>query len=187
MLLQKRFRARRQKRVFFQLASNYNEDDPISLETLSDLPVKKIAILKCPVNNKMFACDAVAWATYFANNHTTNHPCTRQRLDPDDIWNCYLTAFPFLGTDIREVFQSSNLTAIRRGRSEDDAVVIIRPVSPLFNVNMYDLRVVSETESTKKWLFSYALGDSRNIVMATKPLRIQMDLQKTDVVQISTL
>ena len=187
MRLQKRFRARRQRRVFFQLASNYHEDDPISLETLSDLPVKKVAILKCPVNNKMFACDAVAWATYFANNHTTNHPCTRQKMDPEDVWNCYMTAFPFLKDDIKNIFQSSNLVGVRKEAYAADALVTIRPTSPLFNVHMYDLRIVQETDDKKRWLFSYALGDSRNIGMITKKLHIEMDLQKSDVVQISTL
>lgn len=187
--IQRFYRLWRQKRVLCQLASNYHEYDPISFETLSELPPRRVAVLKCPVTSRMFACDAVAWATYFANNHTTIHPCTRQKLDPEDIWNCYLTAYPFLPEDIRTTFQSSLLTAVRKGRPGEDHVVNIRPISPLYMVKIFELKVIGANAATgkKKWLFVYALGDSRDIGMVTKPLRIEMELEATDTVEVSAV
>lgn len=182
--LQRRLRHRRRVRVLLQLAHNYREDDLISLERLSDLPLDRIALLTCPTTSRMFACDAVAWATYFLSD--TRHPCSRAGMGAEDVWSCYLQAFPLLSQEQKDQYRTCDLQAVRTPTSNTSATVKIKPKSPLFAVQIYTLasEPVSDNGESLNWTFEYALKDSRNTQMVSRRLRVNMVLLSSDIVSV---
>ena len=174
-ILQCCFRERRRARIMSVLAYNFGDSDPISMEVLSELPSRQVALLTCPVTGRIFACDALAWATYFAKTPTRKHPCSRAPMRAEDVWACYLQAFDLLEDDVKATFRSFSLTAVR-GVAEDASTVSICPMSPLFDLIMYELSSSAPVGTRKTWSFLYSLSDSRDSRQVTHRLRVTMDL-----------
>ena len=77
---------------------NYNDVDPISLECIKDL--QHFFYHTSTKTGRVDAYDAVPWLRYFAKTpeRWPVHPCTREPLEPKDIWDCYRVSVQVLGT-----------------------------------------------------------------------------------------
>ena len=183
--IQRWIRLIRWRRYMRAICSNYQDHDPITLEPIKDIPRTHIAFITCPATNRFMACDAVAWATYFATSNTTKHPCTRQKIRGSDVWTCFMTARPFLKHDVLAVYQSTKLIASQKSRG----LVAIHPSSPLFCIKIFNLSsILQQGDLSKKlWTFVYALQETHrpaSIANVTHKLTITLSLPANSRIQI---
>ena len=129
------------------ICSNYEDVDPISLEDVKDL--KHFFYCTSSRTGRVEACDAVAWLRYFvkANDKWPSHPCTREPLEPRDIWDCYVTAYKVLGEDDADIMK---MHTDRVKVHVEDKIVELRAQSPLFVICIREVVTVSEPGAEKK-------------------------------------
>lgn len=179
--IQRWWRKNMRKRRLQILCSNWNDIDPISLEPILDIPLQKLFFLTCSSTHNVHACDAVAWASYFATNGARIHPCTREQIHSKDMWNCFITAYNFLPTELRNKFQSSEVYL----RQTSETNLCILPVSPLLDVSILELSTKPLPHRKQKTCrFVYRLLDPRNAKPLTRPIRINMTIDTKMQVQI---
>lgn len=158
------------------VCSNYDDDDPISLEPVKTL--KHFFYLSCPRSGRVEACDSIAWLRYFARSDEKwpTHPCTRQMLNAQDIWDCYANALNALGPDDADIMamRRDTVTAKVVGRT-----VAMRATSPLFLICLKSIQTVSESDpDTKTIEIRYSMAHSAhpntNMLVTNKHVRVQV-------------
>ena len=185
-ILQRWFRAIQWNKYMRSVCANYTEDDPITQEPVAEIPRNHVVFMTCPTTKRFMACDAVAWASYFAISNTIKHPCTRLPVAANDVWMCYITARPYLHTDVLATYRSTAL----RGMHKPNGCVTIVPTSPLFGIQMFNLSSIPKPEdhTQKLWTFIYALRETRRSIAdsatVTRKLNIVMTLPASSFIQI---
>ena len=156
--------------VFIQSTCvNYYESDPISFEQISSISPRKLFILSCPLTHQVYAYDAVAWSTYFAQNGSRMSPLTRQRIPYQDIWNCFLIARPYLPVSVCNKFQSTKLNM----KQMSNNIMGLHPVSPLLDVRIYNFHSELSTNGLqKKWTCVYGFQDPRTKQSVTQKKKL---------------
>jgi hypothetical protein len=168
----------------YGFVNNYDDCDPISLDDIADLPVEQAFIIKVGKEH-VHAYDACAWLPHFAFNRPCEHPVTRQRVNEEDIWECYTIArrrWPNsadLATTTHNVelsralqlCESTNLEVLVKERADENGHFLpphirVVPKSPLFHLRMLQLKSVTacaEQDNNKEVrTIEYELVDSRN-------------------------
>ena len=160
--------------------ANYNDEDPITLEPIRNIPLYKVFFITCPITKKFYAHDALAWATYFVSNNvkTRNHPCTRVPLSSEEVWECFFTAKPFMNATLLNKFKSVNL---QYKNTNEKNTVEITPVSPLFYLSIQEHSVKKIDDQTKQHTLVYSLCDSRNVQKLIIPSHRQIFVLHTDI------
>ena len=157
------------KYPLYNLCSNFWDKDLISLENIRELKHNEVFFLTSKTGH-FFACDAVAWLGYFIQKYTY-HPMTREKISPDDVWQCYLCAKQILPANHEyiEKCKSKNLTG-----QIDENLITIKPTNPLVRINLIEC----DNKSTKKKII-YTLSDSRNSnIVFTTPLTVNFETDK---------
>ena len=72
-----------------RLIANYDDIDPISMESISSLPPLRLFTLR-ESNHKKYGYDSYAWIKWIS--HHSLHPITRAPLGADAVWACYNAA-----------------------------------------------------------------------------------------------
>ena len=147
-----------------EICSNYDDVDPISLEDIKDL--KHFFYCTSKRTGRVEACDAVPWLRYFVKTPSKwpEHPCTRELLEPQDIWDCYVTSHKVLGewdADIM-LMHSDKVHATVKGKC-----VELRAQSPLFLICIREIKTLSTEgegeQETKKIQVRYNLVSSADV------------------------
>ena len=145
---------------------NYNDIDPISLEKIKDLPSNKLFFLTNKKTNKKYAYDAINWFIHISNDK--RHPITRNKLSNQELWNLYLTTIreydTILDIDLLQLINKSlNLYHSKKIKlKKEDNKIMVVPVSPLFNLKIKKLNLISKNDVTKEYNLIYQLMESRN-------------------------
>lgn len=138
---------------------NHGDVDPISLEPISGL--QHFFYLHSKSTGRVEACDAPAWLQYFGQTPEKwpSHPCTREKLDASDIWDCYLASVNALGNNHADVAQMRTDRVIAQVKEK---CVQLRARSPLFQICIRVVRTMSEQpdEGTKLVEIVYDLVSS---------------------------
>ena len=126
---------------------NYNDVDPISLEEVKDL--QHFFYCTSKKTGRVEAYDAVAWLRYFAKTPSRwpEHPCTREPLQPRDIWDCYVVAHGVLGEDDADVMRMHSDKVIAKVNGN---LVELRAQSPLFVICIREVATMSEADADPK-------------------------------------
>lgn len=180
--IQQWYRNLRAHRGLRFMVCNYNDRDPISLENIRDIPYNRVVCMVCPHTKNCFACDAPAWAEYFATTGQAIHPCTRIPINLEDVWACFQTSRLWLSPGVKKTYTSSDLRGVRKGKT-----LKIRPVSPLFGVSIRSLTSnVNPGSNTKTWIFKYILTDPRpgGAHVSKVVHQVRMVLDASEIVQV---
>ena len=129
------------------ICCNYEDVDPISLEDIKDL--EHFFYCTSKRTGRVEACDAVAWLRYFVNasKQWPSHPCTREPLEPRDIWDCYVVAHKVLGEWDADIMQMHTDKVVVQVKGKN---VELRAQSPLFVICIREVMTVSEPNAEQK-------------------------------------
>ena len=129
-----------------EFCCNYVEEDPISFELIKDLPQHNTFFITCPITNKFYAYDAVAWATYFITHSTSKNPCTMTTINPVDMWSCYETARRYLPINLQKKFKSWDIYL----KKISPKFLRLHTISPLYTIQVIDVQITQcDTDITK--------------------------------------
>lgn len=153
------------------ICCNYDDIDPISLEKVKSL--QHFFYLKGS-NQRLEACDAVAWLQLFAKTPEKwpCHPCTREPLEATDIWDCFTVASKVLGTDHESVklMRQTRIYVQKKGTN-----IELRVASPLFTIVIKSMSTIEENSEHKITELKYSLcssADKKKELVTEKVLRI---------------
>ena len=173
--------------------SNYDDRDPISLESITDLlnndneDVREGCggrVFKVDMGGgKMHAYDADAWLTHLTTENDNSqrrqgHVVTRQQLKPSEIWACFSAVVGAVEAGAEEENEDARIAKClsveivgkRSLRSVDPVTrkgkykVSLAPVSPLFNMRVKRMAKVGE---------GYAAYDNDDDLHAASPTPTQ--------------
>ena len=162
--IQRFFRQWFQSKHPLHFVSNFYDRDILSLEPIRDLDPSKVFFLCSKHNNKLQACDSEAWLGYFVN-HYCFHPVTKQRIDNDCVWECFLKCRRFLPESHKDMQKcnSSKLCGQEAISANGKKFIKITPQSPLVRIllgGMTNTGVITPNGPEKK--LTYKLCDSRD-------------------------
>lgn len=152
---------------------NWNDSDPISLETIKDLPLSRI-FFTIGHKGKLMGYDCIPWLKYFAMNCNRKHPANKVMMTPDDIWQCYLTALRIL-PNWNETICKYHATSIV-AKKKSNTYVEFYPTSPLVNLSFRKMNTETLGPKQKRVHINYQLLDKRNFKPMTKILTTSIDL-----------
>ncbi len=150
---------------------NYSDNDPISLEKISELESDNIILIKNKLTEYVYAYDAIHWFIYISENRT--HPITKQHLSNEEFWELYFTVrnkLPYIQkTD--SMLYSLIINAIQKYHSKkiilkkkNNKQFKIIPESPLFNIKItYFSKKICDEKDQKQYDMTYNLFDNRNV------------------------
>lgn len=159
--IQSWFRYHYRKKNPLHFVSNFNDRDLLSLEPIRELPVDKVFFLCSKTNSRVIACECEPWLGYFCS-HYTYHPITKEMIDPESVWECYLKCKRFLGEDHQymETCLSNKLRAqVVVDPSTYKKSMRITPTSPLVRIL---LDRIARTEKKNETKITFRLCDSRD-------------------------
>lgn len=171
VLIQRWFVKYYKRKYPLHFVSNFNDNDMLSLEPIRDMSPDRVFFLCSDTTGRVIACDCEAWLGYFCH-HYCFHPVTKERIDNNSVWECYLKCRRFLPESHKDMQKcnSNKLYGQEIISANGKKFIKITPQSPLVRIllgGMTNTGVITPNGPEKK--FTYKLCDSRDSTVIFTP------------------